>query len=271
MLEWLSKDVPQVLQPPDTSINAMWPPLTRLQSQNNTNAVVADVDTGIDCIFDILTAPFTTPPLSSSALQPTSISGPLLSGEPSRYLPTLTAEDVSPESMSAIDTAGPPLETEMALGDEIVTESDASDSVYSADQSSDVEDNTQPLKREAQSMPKDSVPVPGHSARRHKCREFNAVTKQGPSLLKVTAKEVRALRRREFHKIHTRRSRAKLNEKMDMLRDVLPEPPAGVHLKSKAQILDYAISIFRETRNGCNTADGDHKTPCFRSAASKLI
>lgn len=59
-----------------------------------------------------------------------------------------------------------------------------------------------------------------------------------------TLKDTRTRRRREFHKIHTRRSRAKLNEKMDMLRRVLPEPPAGLVVKSKAQIIDYAINVL---------------------------
>lgn len=57
-------------------------------------------------------------------------------------------------------------------------------------------------------------------------------------------KEVRSRRRREFHKIHTRRSRAKLNEKMDLLRRILPEPPTGIVVKSKAQIIDYAITVL---------------------------
>lgn len=55
-------------------------------------------------------------------------------------------------------------------------------------------------------------------------------------------KEERALRRRVFHKVHTRRSRAKLNEKLDHLRLILPPPPPGTCVKSKAQILDWAIS-----------------------------
>lgn len=55
-------------------------------------------------------------------------------------------------------------------------------------------------------------------------------------------KEERALRRRAFHKIHTRRSRAKLNDKMEHLRQVLPSPPPGICVKSKAQILDWAIA-----------------------------
>lgn len=62
--------------------------------------------------------------------------------------------------------------------------------------------------------------------------------------------ENRRRRRREFHKIHTRRSRAKLNEKMEMLRRVLPDPPAGVVVKSKAQIIDYAITVLGELSMG---------------------
>lgn len=69
-------------------------------------------------------------------------------------------------------------------------------------------------------------------------------------------KEVRSRRRREFHKIHTRRSRAKLNEKMDLLRRILPEPPSGIVVKSKAQIIDYAITVLarlplKEIANDC--------------------
>jgi hypothetical protein len=55
-------------------------------------------------------------------------------------------------------------------------------------------------------------------------------------------KEERARRRRAFHKVHTRRSRAKLNDKLEHLRRALPTPPAGTCVKSKAQILDWAIA-----------------------------
>jgi hypothetical protein len=72
-------------------------------------------------------------------------------------------------------------------------------------------------------------------------------------------KEERARRRRDFHKVHTRRSRAKLNDKMDELRRVLPAPPAGRSLKSKAQILDWAIlfaTAQMEARGGDCTVLG---------------
>lgn len=61
-------------------------------------------------------------------------------------------------------------------------------------------------------------------------------------------KEDRALRRRVFHKVHTRRSRAKLNEKLDHLRLILPTPPIGTCVKSKAQILDWAIACASAQR-----------------------
>lgn len=87
------------------------------------------------------------------------------------------------------------------------------------------------------------------------------------------ARESRALRRREFHKIHTRRSRAKLNDKMERLLAALPPPPAGVAVKSKAQILDYAIAVLsgappgavaREengVEGGGSPPDGDTRGP----------
>lgn len=62
-----------------------------------------------------------------------------------------------------------------------------------------------------------------------------------PDSVSYLTKEERALRRRVFHKVHTRRSRAKLNEKLDHLRLILPSPPPGTSVKSKAQILDWAI------------------------------
>lgn len=58
--------------------------------------------------------------------------------------------------------------------------------------------------------------------------------------------DIRKRRRREFHKIHTRRSRAKLNERMESLRRALPHPPTGLVVKSKAQIVDFAICVLDE-------------------------
>lgn len=92
-----------------------------------------------------------------------------------------------------------------------------------------------------------------HSAKEHvsgdyagassgSCRKLDL--KCSGKLTATTFKEVRSKRRREFHKIHTRRSRAKLNEKMDLLRRILPEPPSGIVVKSKAQIIDYAITVL---------------------------
>lgn len=60
-----------------------------------------------------------------------------------------------------------------------------------------------------------------------------------------TGTDIKKIRRREFHKIHTRRSRAKLNERMERLRRTLPAPPSGVVVKSKAQIIDYAIVVIK--------------------------
>lgn len=68
--------------------------------------------------------------------------------------------------------------------------------------------------------------------------------KEGKGKDSAGGSELRSRRRREFHKIHTRRSRAKLNEKMELLRRMLPEPPSGMVVKSKAQIIDYAITVL---------------------------
>lgn len=75
-------------------------------------------------------------------------------------------------------------------------------------------------------------------------------------LFKSSGSDVRSRRRREFHKIHTRRSRAKLNEKMDLLKRVLPKPPSGVVVKSKAQIIDYAISVLGQLSFSHSKGDG---------------
>ncbi|KAI0565716.1 GAF-like protein [Gracilaria domingensis] len=44
---------------------------------------------------------------------------------------------------------------------------------------------------------------------------------------------------------HTRRCRAKLNSNFERLLEVLPEPPEGVEIRHKAQILQYAIDYYR--------------------------
>ncbi|KAI0565919.1 GAF-like protein [Gracilaria domingensis] len=44
---------------------------------------------------------------------------------------------------------------------------------------------------------------------------------------------------------HTRRCRAKVNNNFDRLLEVLPNPPPGVEVKHKAQILQYAIDFYR--------------------------
>lgn len=90
-------------------------------------------------------------------------------------------------------------------------------------------------------------PVEYHSNEKPSNLDFGSESSSlGPHEIPDTAshltKEERALRRRVFHKVHTRRSRAKLNEKLDHLRLILPTPPPGTSVKSKAQILDWAIS-----------------------------
>ncbi len=46
-------------------------------------------------------------------------------------------------------------------------------------------------------------------------------------------------------KSHTRRCREKVNEKFARLLEALPAAPPGVEVKHKAQILEYAIRVFR--------------------------
>lgn len=47
---------------------------------------------------------------------------------------------------------------------------------------------------------------------------------------------------------HTRRCRAKVNNSFERLMNVLPQPPTGVDVKHKAQILAYAIDTYRDIR-----------------------
>lgn len=47
---------------------------------------------------------------------------------------------------------------------------------------------------------------------------------------------------------HTRRCRAKVNTNFDRLLEALPDPPEGVEVKHKAQILSYAIETFHVVR-----------------------
>eukprot|EP00178_Gracilaria_changii_P014666 TRINITY_DN41213_c0_g1_i1.p1 TRINITY_DN41213_c0_g1~~TRINITY_DN41213_c0_g1_i1.p1 ORF type:complete len:295 (+),score=61.04 TRINITY_DN41213_c0_g1_i1:649-1533(+) len=92
----------------------------------------------------------------------------------------------------------------------------------------------------------------------HACSATEASSEGARFVAAATGGEQRRKRRREFHKIHTRRSRAKLNEKLALLRAVLPEPPADVVVKSKAQVIDYAISVLArlQQRRACHTRPG---------------
>lgn len=51
---------------------------------------------------------------------------------------------------------------------------------------------------------------------------------------------------KDTHNSHTRRCRAKVNSKFQELLSVLPTPPPKTGIKHKAQILDYAIRIYRD-------------------------
>lgn len=100
---------------------------------------------------------------------------------------------------------------------------------------------------------KSCTPVPGCDDQNHSDGDLKSISDfenqyessclEGQSSLNISS-DIRKQRRREFHKIHTRRSRAKLNERMELLRKVLPSPPPGLIVKSKAQIIDYAISVL---------------------------
>lgn len=65
-----------------------------------------------------------------------------------------------------------------------------------------------------------------------------------PASPSACSSTIRKQRRREFHKIHTQRSRAKLNERMEMLKSKLPQSCAGRVIKSKAQIIDQAVCVL---------------------------
>ncbi len=51
---------------------------------------------------------------------------------------------------------------------------------------------------------------------------------------------------KDVHNSHTRRCRAKVNNKFQELLRILPKPPPKTGVKHKAQILDYTIRVFRE-------------------------
>lgn len=51
---------------------------------------------------------------------------------------------------------------------------------------------------------------------------------------------------KDTHNSHTRRCRAKVNTKFQELLSVLPIPPPKTGIKHKAQILDYAIRVYRD-------------------------
>lgn len=51
---------------------------------------------------------------------------------------------------------------------------------------------------------------------------------------------------KDVHNSHTRRCRAKVNNKFQELLRILPPPPPKTGVKHKAQILDYTIRVFRE-------------------------
>lgn len=51
---------------------------------------------------------------------------------------------------------------------------------------------------------------------------------------------------KDTHNSHTRRCRAKVNSKFQELLSILPTPPSKTGIKHKAQILDYAIRVFRD-------------------------
>ncbi|CDF37456.1 unnamed protein product [Chondrus crispus] len=51
---------------------------------------------------------------------------------------------------------------------------------------------------------------------------------------------------KDTHNSHTRRCRAKVNLKFQELLSILPTPPPKTGIKHKAQILDYAIRVYRD-------------------------
>lgn len=51
---------------------------------------------------------------------------------------------------------------------------------------------------------------------------------------------------KDTHNSHTRRCREKVNSKFRELLSVLPSPPPKTGIKHKAQILDYAIRVYRD-------------------------
>lgn len=85
------------------------------------------------------------------------------------------------------------------------------------------------------------------------------------SISKSTKAEIKKRKRREFHKVHTRRSRAKLNQKMEELKAILPVPMNGMAVKSKAQVIDYAISVLQHLFDHCELADSQRSSTFLQS------
>lgn len=73
----------------------------------------------------------------------------------------------------------------------------------------------------------------------------NGTTTQSPSPSAAT-NSAAAAPVQDVHNSHTRRCRAKVNNKFAELLSVLPTPPPKTGVKHKAQILDYTIRVFRE-------------------------
>eukprot|EP00172_Hildenbrandia_rubra_P003593 Plantae.Rhodophyta-Hildenbrandia_rubra.ctg5963.p1 GENE.Plantae.Rhodophyta-Hildenbrandia_rubra.ctg5963~~Plantae.Rhodophyta-Hildenbrandia_rubra.ctg5963.p1 ORF type:complete len:404 (+),score=41.10 Plantae.Rhodophyta-Hildenbrandia_rubra.ctg5963:978-2189(+) len=65
------------------------------------------------------------------------------------------------------------------------------------------------------------------------------------------------LEKREAHNIHTRRCRARHNERLHVLVSLLPEPPIHLQVKTKTECLNYVITNFKSMQSEITSREYD--------------
>lgn len=108
----------------------------------------------------------------------------------------------------------------------------------------DSDDGSEASDDQASSLPWNARP-PAPSSRKPPSSSQPQTSKQPPQLLSNADSSGQSEPPvKQAHNSHTRRCRAKVNSKFQELMQILPQPSTGI--KHKAQILEYAIQIFRD-------------------------